>query len=245
MYGLLMNLGRCPDGVGLVELELPPPSDYERKHHSGEPWPSPATVFGYRSERRVAYAKSIDNLESPVVIDFVNAVDDEQRMLFFGKFGFGVTEGDLGRDLFLWHYRTRDRPGNSFFPYCGVLNRDNVIEHQARYRELLRITSGEDRLAAMDAINSIIDDERDTLTPLFHLAGSKGTPRLLLKCNSLLGFMHMEVATIVAMGARSAECEQCGTMFVTGPATGRRSHARFCSDKCRVAAMRARNAVNP
>jgi hypothetical protein len=54
--------------------------------------------------------------------------------------------------------------------------------------------------------------------------------------------MLMEVAMIVAHDVRVAECEHCGTVFLTGALTWRRAHARFCSDKCRVAAMRARQA---
>jgi hypothetical protein len=99
----------------------------------------------------------------------------------------------------------------------------------------------------MKAVNSIIVgpfgkvSDRNGAIPVFHLAGPKGTPRVLLKCSHLIALMKMEVAMIVAHGARIGECEHCGDMFATGPMTGRRSHARFCSDRCRVAAMRARN----
>jgi hypothetical protein len=80
------------------------------------------------------------------------------------------------------------------------------------------------------------------LKPTFFLAGPRGTPRLLLESESFVGFMLMEVAMIVAHGARVAECEKCGTIFLTGPLTWRRAHAVYCSDRCRVAAMRARQA---
>jgi hypothetical protein len=36
-------------------------------------------------------------------------------------------------------------------------------------------------------------------------------------------------------------CDHCGGVYWTGHRTGRRSHAKYCSDRCRVAAMRARN----
>lgn len=35
-------------------------------------------------------------------------------------------------------------------------------------------------------------------------------------------------------------CLNCEVTIVTGTGTGRRSHAKYCSDRCRVAAMRKR-----
>src|SRR3569833_1145357 len=75
----------------------------------------------------------------------------------------------------------------------------------------------------------------------FQRAG-KGSPRMVLKARSLMDTMLMECMAVAEHGARFAKCENCGDVFLTGPLTWRRSHARFCSDKCRVAAMRARNA---
>jgi hypothetical protein len=37
-----------------------------------------------------------------------------------------------------------------------------------------------------------------------------------------------------------SECNKCGKETWTGHRTGRRSHAKYCSDRCRVAAMRMR-----
>ncbi len=82
------------------------------------------------------------------------------------------------------------------------------------------------------------------------LASSKGLAlvpalvdgnRLSLRLRSLYALMLMELAMIVEKGARLASCGHCKVVFLTGPTTGRRSHVRFCSDRCRVAAKRARN----
>lgn len=40
---------------------------------------------------------------------------------------------------------------------------------------------------------------------------------------------------------RDQECEHCGFEFVTGVGTGRTKKAKYCSDRCRVYAFRARN----
>jgi len=69
-----------------------------------------------------------------------------------------------------------------------------------------------------------------------------GASRLVLIATSTADFMHMELATAFEAGAKMADCAHCGRFFLFGPHTGRRSHGRFCADRCRVAAMRARNA---
>ena len=68
------------------------------------------------------------------------------------------------------------------------------------------------------------------------------TPRLVLAAESLLDYMTMECAFVAMVGARTAACKNCGDFYLTGPLTGRRSHSLYCSDKCRMAAMRKRQA---
>jgi hypothetical protein len=238
MYGLTIELERCADGVELVELdELEMPADaYARETEPDEPSARPEMVFRYRTERRETYLKTIENLESPIVVTFVNATDDRKRQLFFKQFGLGTPV-----DHTIWN-----RPYRARLVLARALKRSDTLEHQSKYRELLHIIGGEDRIAAMTAINSTIGNRvgaENNLIPTFHLAGPHGTPQLLLKSASLLGFMKMEMAMIASNGARVGECEKCSAMFVTGPMTGRRSSAIYCSDRCRVAAMRARQAT--
>lgn len=70
-----------------------------------------------------------------------------------------------------------------------------------------------------------------------------GRPRLVLETLSMRGFMMLELAAAIEAGVTAVACEHCDKLFLFGPLTGRRSHGRFCSDRCRVAAMRARNAA--
>lgn len=70
-----------------------------------------------------------------------------------------------------------------------------------------------------------------------------GAPRLVLETDSLEGFMTLELAAAIEAGVTAVTCDHCDKLFLFGPFTGRRSHGRFCSDRCRVAAMRARNAA--
>ena len=67
-----------------------------------------------------------------------------------------------------------------------------------------------------------------------------GKPQLLLESNELHDFMILETQLIALEGAKVVVCEHCGNLFLTGSGTGRRIHAVHCSDRCRVAATRAR-----
>jgi hypothetical protein len=256
--GLAVDIEGCPDGVELVDMTMTGgvygPGNWSVDRYSvgaaygpieDFDWPE-KRAFRYRTARREPRAWTIDNLENPIVIAFVNATDDEQRLLFFGRYGLGARGDPLVWNLMYGGTRRSNvGPARGIYEYSGrgALHYDAVLKQQSYFRELLQSASGPDHATAMEAINSTLSSEI-ALHPTFHLAGPRGTPQLLLKCAFLHHFMLMEVAMIVANGVRVAECEQCHTLFCTGPLTWRRSHARFCSDRCRVAAMRARQAAN-
>jgi len=186
--------------------------------------PSEVLLFRYRTERRDFDRREFLNLENPVFLDFINATDHEHLREFFDRFGL-------------------------MFPYLrtapGIIPLDDALSYQSEFREYLQLTEGDDRGAAMAALNEGLSDHPDfNLRPLMHLAGSQAKPRLILHSTSMFSFMLMEVAMAVAHDARLATCERCSTSFLTGPLTGRRAHAVYCSDRCRVAAMRARKAAN-
>ena len=174
------------------------------------------TVFSYRTDRRESDVLEFVDLENPVVIDFANATDDERRLGFFDRFGLTVPE-----------------------PWVVY---EQVLQNQMALLKWLQIAGGKDRAAAMEAVNDAFAGSRGlNLRPSMRLAGPRSSPQIQLRSPSLLIYMFLEMATAVALGARVAACEKCGRVFLTGPLTGRRSHAQYCSDRCRVAAMRARN----
>jgi hypothetical protein len=219
MDGLTIDIERCADGVEFVD-----------------------DTYRWRTNHREASQITLSDLEDPVVVAFVNATDDVKRRLFFGKFGLlGLTPWWHQRDQRQFIHNAHHVPDDRF-----SAPRHDILDDQSRLRELLQKAGGENPVEAMEAINSALAATPGfQLTATFHLSGPQGTPRLLLKSRSLVGFMLMETAMVVAHGVRTTECEQCGNIFLTGPLTGRRSHAHYCSNKCRVAAMRARNAAPP
>jgi hypothetical protein len=100
-------------------------------------------------------------------------------------------------------------------------------------------------MTTMGVINRAFADAQTTApVPQLTLHEGDAKPRITLFARSLIGLMRMEAAMIVTNDVRLAKCENDGVLFLTGPLTGRRSHAKFCSDRCRVAAMRRRQATD-
>jgi hypothetical protein len=65
---------------------------------------------------------------------------------------------------------------------------------------------------------------------------------LVLEASTLAVFMVFEIIAAVEVGVKKKRCAHCRKLFLYGPLTGRERHAKYCADRCRVAAMRARNA---
>jgi hypothetical protein len=116
---------------------------------------------------------------------------------------------------------------------------EDILITQHFFRVRLASAGCGDPVVAGDVVNDAMARHRG-----FALVPSISGNSLVLRAQSLFAFMFMEVAIVALIGARLAACRHCGAALITGPLTGRRSHAKFCADRCRVAAMRARNAQN-
>lgn len=216
MYGLSLEWERCPDGVEAVDLSEPVGGTIAYSPELLGIWAR------CRSDRRDVVRYDISNLEDPIVLHFVNARDDEARLRFLSRFGL------LGP----WTERGR----------TTQLPLDMVSENQKVLEALLWKAGSGKPVEAMTSVNSLLASHKGfALVPVLDLAGGSNVPRLALHPQSLLGLMAMEVAMVAANDARTTTCQNCGKVFVTGPLTGRRAHALYCSDRCRVAAMRKRN----
>jgi hypothetical protein len=215
MYGLFYEGERCPDGVELFDYRFRGGKQNRR--------------IRYRTARREPFRWEIENLENPIVIDFINAREDAERIRFLSKFGLLHHEGPYPDAL------PRKHPGVTGQPY------EHLVRAQDEFRGNLDSINHLKQAELLAEINKSFESGPPNLQPWLDLATAKGTPRMLLRCKSLGDFMHMEAVTAAVLGAKMATCEHCGAAFLTGPLTGRRSHAKYCSDRCRVAAMRARN----
>jgi hypothetical protein len=215
MFWFFLLTMRCPDGVELVvepARVLPAPNTIAG---GAGLEPEPERVFRYRTNRREPWRLDFRNLENPVLVTYLNARDDDARAKFFSENGLLVPgEKDLASE---------------------------VLQSQDSFAQLLQRIHHQRPADAVQAVNQAIATHRSfNLKPLLQARGKKSAPQILLECPSLVAFMLVEVAQIAANGARVTHCQRCRTMFLTGPLTWRRSHAKFCSDKCRVYAMRER-----
>jgi len=202
MFGLLVELDYCPDGVIRTEYDFRPRTN--------------------RIERlRLVTA----DLKDPVVLQFVNARDD--LVPFLSKYTTGSFRGVSQLPTFY-------DVGYAYSP----------IRLQNDLREILLLAGGGEPIDALIRVTSERPATLDPidLSPAFHL--ERGKPRMLLRCTELTTFMQMEIAMVALEGAKVVTCEHCHNLFLTGPSTSRRSDATFCSDRCRVAAMRARKKEN-
>jgi hypothetical protein len=171
-------------------------------------------VFKCRTERRGPRRREIESLEDPIVVAFMNADDDDSRAEFLSKYGLLV-------------------PGDE-------ISHSEVLRSQDSFAQLLARIHHRKPAAAVLAVNDAIAAHSSfNLRPTLKVVGK--TPQMALGCRTLTAFMLMEVALIASHGVRTTRCQHCHSMFLTGPLTWRRSHAKFCSDRCRVAAMRERS----
>lgn len=187
-------------------------------------------AFRYRSDRRIPVRIERANLEDPVVIAFVNAATDAELQTLFSRYGLLHPRWLVPRLLF------EQSPGATDQAATGYGYIRDMQKHLLTALE----DAGTDWIKGRS--NAVLEtSERVAVTPFLAFGGHGNRPVLSLKMDNLEDFMMMECMLIAEQGARLTKCEHCHDAFLTGPLTWRRSHARFCSDRCRVAAMRARN----
>lgn len=176
-----------------------------------------APVVRARSDRFAAYTLKADNLENPVAISLINATTENGILDFVSR--YGITHW-LG-------FSSLEHPDGLPLVLVESLRTD-ILECLAATQDAERVARANIILAADAGMYPRLETD------------SQGKPELIMKASSLATFIALEVATAVRVGAQLARCAHCSKAFLTGPLTGRRSTATYCSDRCRVYAMRAR-----
>jgi hypothetical protein len=212
VYGNALEWKHCPDGFELVDL-------------------GPAIEPAVRS------------FVERTAIDIDKQLDEVGGKVFRPKtprrYPIRLKVDDLENPVVLHFVNAHDDEARaSFLGAFGFLYgqtydlhpRDEVVTYQRHMRKLLASAGSDEPNEA--AINKFL---RGDLVPV--LAGR----RLSFALHSLVGVMLREIVMVAEKDARFTTCQHCKKAFLTGPTTGRRSHAAYCSDRCRVAAMRARN----
>jgi hypothetical protein len=195
---------RCPEGV---ELADPPSQEIGEATVRGDVALAGPTVR-FKSPNRDELRLYLHTLENLVALRFINARSDAQLLSFFQRYGLLIAD----------------------FPIevSGARSRQGSLENA--FRTLL-INDTLERPKAREWFARSLNK----VPPLVQLHfGQQGSFQFELRGRSLWQFMALEIAAAAAKGVRLHECANCGDAFITGPLTGRREHAKFCSDKCRV-----------
>jgi hypothetical protein len=160
-----------------------------------------------------------DTFERPVVIEFINAKDEQSLIQFVHKYGL---PGSPNLD------RTEGAPLNYVVRCRQAL--DLVLNlHHAGLKS--RAVAVYEVLATSDWVSTIV--------PRLTIPIYDDTPQLTLRPNTLLAYMLLEAGMIMSGNIRLMRCEHCGKVFASGAGGGKRRTAMYCSNRCRVAEQRA------
>jgi hypothetical protein len=225
-FGLRLTWTKCPDGVELVGRPgRSAPKEPQANVTVIDMEPEAGWEYRNRSEK-VATVEIAPraNLRGLIVLDFVNATTDQRRLDFLDKHGHPFGEDRLSGEA------------------AKVTDAATLRARQQDMRSYLIMAAGEgDASASVPAVNQALGNVGTLLSPSFEIVD--GEARVVLRPKSLWQYMVMEVASAALHGVRYSECEHCGDAYLTGPMTGRTSYSKYCSSKCRMAALRARNAL--
>jgi hypothetical protein len=72
--------------------------------------------------------------------------------------------------------------------------------------------------------------------------GSDGKVKMVFAPSGLIQAIWLQFALTMCADAKLFRCERCGAPFVVGAGTGRRNTSKFCSNACKVAAFKERQA---
>ncbi|MEB3045639.1 hypothetical protein [Rhizobium mulingense] len=192
---------------------------WERRVDGFEKDPDRPDELRARSERTDPMIREITDLEDPLVLRLMNCRTDGDFIKFVNRFGSPLRFDDTVLSLSL------------------IRGMADGLRTQALATIGKHLSPHERAHFINEAISNV------SLRPAYVYSEETGRGRLILEADTLHTFMMMEHLAAHEAGAVATSCEHCDKLFLTGPLTGRRSHAKFCSDRCRVAAMRARNAA--
>ncbi len=169
---------------------------------------------------REPFVLEAPNLEDPIFVRLLNCQTDDDFIRFADRFFDEVLVGI----------------GDASDPDGRVTNLRSLATELRL--AMFETVMGARRDGGNPFVNRLLKDAQ--LRP--RVTRADGVARLVLEAASVRDFMALEVASAYEAGAQINGCSHCRKFFLFGPYTGRRSHGKYCSNRCRVAAMRARNA---
>jgi hypothetical protein len=116
---------------------------------------------------------------------------------------------------------------------------ENVDDWKAEIRKMrglvsmLDLTSGNPGGIFLPASSVRLQLEVTKLTAILESRVPGQRPALVIRPESLLAAMQLQLAKFVAGDGSLHACKQCGQWFEAGPGDARRSGAVFCSERCK------------
>jgi|GEM_PF-6137644 len=178
-------------------------------------------VIRYRSERSGPISFRLSTLENSVALELLNTTGIEGLVVFVSKYGLPSPMSGGSSKLPRQPLALIEALKDDVFDILTTSEIGNPLDRVAQANHLLKYT---------------------TLVPSFEFSETENRQRLIFRPRSLEDLIATECAVALDVGASLLRCAHCSKAFLIGPHTGRRSHSTYCSDKCRVAATRARQA---
>lgn len=237
MIPLSLTWSRCLDGLEVVERPVEPPIKIPegatprlpiKKLFEPPEWRlasdgslKPNLFIQPRTDRRQTVHLNTVDLENPVALRYINAKSESELTKFFDRYGFllqrehhdGSPKEDTELAFEMWSHKL----------ISGAL--------QAAF--------GKNPAEKAEKVHYLV--KSDPLRTSFEL-GPDGKGQLVFHPANLRHFMCFEIAMAAASDVALTNCGTCGNAFFVGRPAHRRTDAKFCSERCRVAAMRKRNA---
>jgi hypothetical protein len=183
----------------------------------------------FRTTRRERYPLRADGTGNSVVLKYLAAKTDQQLLEFVSEYGFPDPHGG-GRE----EGTGLPTPEGAFWQPMSTLKGDRHLLEQ-----LIKLFDV-DPAGAIGHFQKIASLHIASLKPGLVLRPGSDKPTLSLTPRTLLGYMFLEAGLIMSGSNRIATCPWDGVPFLAGTYKGKRTTAVYCSNRCRVAAQRAR-----
>jgi hypothetical protein len=217
---------RCPDGDGWV---IDPPRSHRRVWRPGAPV---RAVPGPTDAALSTAGKRYFEKYSPTEFSALFQIFSDKPATAEGMRDFFNTFGPLewGNDRF-----------GPFEPTAGWCSAETSLDKPLRHHAALRRALDMFKAGNLSALSEGFDRGGWGRLHTKLRLRSTGKAAIVWVPYSLIQFLWLQLALYAASDAKLLRCGQCGHPFLVGSATGRRSKAKYCSDRCRLAAFRKRH----
>lgn len=180
-----------------------------------------------RSTEVHLYTLRLADLKKPLFERFINCISPQDFVEFVSEYGI---------------------PGPSAYDGMDATETELAGMESVRdgIRRVLDKSAKGSAYEGASAFNSFVTALRGTaLKPLLAIWQNTAAPSLCFQPVNIYGYMAMEVAMAISSAAALRTCRHCSSAFLAGPLTSKRSNAYYCSNRCRVAAQRAKVPLFP